>query len=43
MWEWFQRHWPWIGLAAAIVLIVVLFFTNVFRDRRDLSRWRDPV
>lgn len=43
MWEWFQRDWPWIGLAAAIVLIVVLFCTTLFRDRRDVSRWRDPV
>jgi hypothetical protein len=43
MWEWFGRHWCWIGLAAAIVLLIVLFRTNVFRDRRDVSRWRDPV
>lgn len=43
MWEWFERYWPWIGLAAAIALIVVLFCTNTLREHRDMSRWRDPV
>ena len=43
MWAWFERHWCWIGLATAIALLIVLFSTNVLRDRRDVSRWRDPV
>lgn len=43
MWEWFERHWPWIGLVAAVVLIILIFCTNIFRGRRDVSRWRDPV
>lgn len=43
MWEWFERYWSSVGLGAAIVLILLLWFTNVFRDRRDVSRWRDPV
>lgn len=43
MWEWFERHWCWIGLAAAIGLLTVLFCTNVFRDIRGVSRWWDPV
>lgn len=45
MWEWFERHWPWVGLVVAITLLVVLFCTNVFRDRgrEGVSRWRDPV
>jgi Protein of unknown function with HXXEE motif len=43
MWEWFERHWPWIGLVFAAVLLVLLFFTDVLRDRRDVSRWKDPV
>lgn len=42
MWGWFERNWPWIGLAAAFVLLVLLFFSNVF-NRRDVSRCRDPV
>ena len=41
--EWFERHWCWIGLLAAIVLLIALFCTNVFRNCRDVSRWRDPV
>jgi hypothetical protein len=43
MWEWFERHWPWIGLVGALVLLAGLFGSNVFRQRRDVSRWRDPV
>ena len=43
MCEWFERHWPWIGLGGAVVLLIVLLSTNVFRNRRDVSRWRDPV
>lgn len=43
MWDWFERHWPWIGLVVAVALLALLFFTAVLRDRRDVSRWRDPV
>lgn len=43
MWEWFERYWSSVGLAAAIILTVLLLCTNVFRDRHDTSRWRDPV
>ena len=47
MWGWFERHWCWIGLAAAVVLLIVLLFTNVFRNRRDVSRirlnWLNPL
>lgn len=37
--------WPWMGLGAAIVLLVLLFGTNVLRSDSDLtrSRWRDPT
>lgn len=43
MWEWFQRYWSSTGLGAAIVLLLVLVFTNTFRSRPAVSRWRDPV
>lgn len=41
--SWFDRHWCYIGLAAAIVLLLIAFSTNIFRQRLDTSRWRDPV
>lgn len=41
--SWFDRHWPYIGLAAAVVLLAVLFGTNLCRQRLEISRWRDPV
>lgn len=43
IWQWFERHWCWIGLVAAIILLVILFSTNVFRNERGVSRWRDSV
>lgn len=43
MWEWFLRYWSSVGLGAAVVLILLLFCTNVCRSRLDVSRWRDPV
>jgi hypothetical protein len=42
-WTWFDLHWPWIGLLAAVLLLPLLFLTNAFRSRPDASRWRDPV
>jgi hypothetical protein len=42
VWEWFEWYWSSIGLGAAIILILILFFTNVFRDQFGVSRWRDP-
>ncbi len=43
MWEWFERYWSSVGLGAAIVLIILLFCTNTFRDRAGVTRWRDPA
>ena len=43
MWVWFERYWSSVGLGAAIVLLLLLFFTNTLRDRPRVSRWRDPV
>ena len=40
---WFDRQWCYIGLAVAVVLLMVAFGTNAFRQRLDVSRWRDPV
>lgn len=43
IWSWFDLAFPWIGGAAAVVLLVVLFGTNALRSESRLSRWRDPV
>jgi hypothetical protein len=42
-WSWFDLAWPWIGLAAAAILVVLLFATHTLRESKDGSRWRDPV
>lgn len=41
--EWYYQVWSWIGLGGAIVLLVLLFTTNVLRTNLNKSRWRDPV
>lgn len=43
MLDWFERSWSSVGLGAAIVLALLLFFTNVCRIQSGGSRWRDPV
>ncbi|HEX4849160.1 MAG TPA: HXXEE domain-containing protein [Puia sp.] len=40
-WTWFDMIWPWIGLFAAFILVVLLFATNIFRQNLEQSRWRD--
>jgi hypothetical protein len=42
-WSWFDAAFPWIGGAAALVILVLLFGTSLFRSQPALSRWRDPV
>ena len=42
-WSWFDLAWPWIGLAAAAILLALLFGTNKLRDNNSTSRWHDPV
>lgn len=37
---WFA--WPWMGLGIAVVMVVLLFGTDLLRGG-DLPRWRDPV
>ena len=40
-WTWFDLAWPWMGLVAAGILVVLLFATNRLRHNLSLSRWRD--
>jgi hypothetical protein len=42
-WSWFDIAFPWIGGVAALVLVVLLFGTNLLRSDSSLSRWHDPV
>jgi len=42
-WNWFDTAWPWIGLMAAVILLILLFGTERLRGDLTLSRWRDPV
>lgn len=37
---WFA--WPWMGLGVAVVMVVLLFSTDLLRGG-PLPRWRDPV
>ncbi|MBT8339105.1 MAG: hypothetical protein HKP58_15880 [Desulfatitalea sp.] len=39
----FDIAWPWIGGAAALVLLVLLFGTDLLRSEKRTSRWRDRV
>ena len=39
--NWLNTAFPWIGLAGAIVLLVLLFATDTLRSDRSVSRWRD--
>ena len=41
MFNWFDLAWPWIGLAFAAVLVILLFATSLLRGDRALPRWRD--
>ena len=42
-WSWIDIEFPWIGGVAAVVLLVLLFGTHLFRGEPDASRWRDRV
>ena len=41
--EWFMGIWPWMGLGAAVVLLIILFATDWMRSDTTISRWRDPT
>lgn len=38
---WLDRSFPWVGLPGAILLLVLMFGTDVLRGDRTVSRWRD--
>ena len=38
---WFMTVWPWIGMGAAIVLLIVLFASDWLQVDKAASRWRD--
>jgi hypothetical protein len=42
-WTGFDIIWPWIGLAAAIIILILLFTTNIFRQSIQVSRWQDAL
>ena len=42
-WTWFDIYWPWIGLIASILILLLLFTTNVFRHNFQVQRWKDPL
>lgn len=39
----FFTVWPWIGLGASIVLLILLFTTNFLRMDLQKPRWKDPA
>lgn len=39
--DWFMTVWPWMGLGAAIVLLILLLATNWLRSDTSVSRWHD--
>lgn len=42
-WNRFDLNFPWIGLAAAVILSLCLFLTDRLRGERMRSQWRDRV
>ena len=42
-WDVAYLAWPWMGLGAAVVLLVSLFATDKLRADPDVPRWRDPA
>jgi hypothetical protein len=39
----FDFGWPWMGLGAAVVLLILMFATETMRSRTNGSRWWDPT
>jgi hypothetical protein len=39
--NWLNTSFPWIGLAGAAVLLVLMFATNRLRSDPGISRWKD--
>src|SRR5215467_11033896 len=42
-WTWLDFAFPWIGLAAAVVPLVLLFGTDALHSEPGISRWHDRV
>ncbi|HLX91859.1 MAG TPA: HXXEE domain-containing protein [Puia sp.] len=42
-WTLFDIIWPWIGLGASVIILILLFTTGLLRRDRLISRWRDPT
>lgn len=40
-WSWIDLNFPWIGFAAAILVLFLLFLTDRLRGDVQKSRWRD--
>ena len=40
--SYFFNIWPWMGLGAAVVVLILLFCTDWLRGDTAKSRWRDP-
>ncbi len=39
----FDIGWPWMGLGAAVVILILMFGTNTLRSGTTNSRWWDPT
>ncbi|MBQ4394052.1 MAG: HXXEE domain-containing protein [Paludibacteraceae bacterium] len=39
----FFHVWPWIGLGAAVVILLLVFCTDFLRSDKSRSRWFDPA
>lgn len=42
-WEVAYLAWPFMGLGAAVVLLILLFATDKLRANTSVPRWRDPA
>lgn len=40
---WFDTAWAWIGLAGAVVILVLAFGTRRLMENPSGKRWRDPM
>lgn len=37
----FFNIWPWMGCGAAVIMIIMLFFTDWLRGDKSKPRWKD--
>lgn len=40
-WSWLDLNFPWVGAAAAVLLLVLLLFTDRLRSDLNQPRWKD--